>query len=193
MLSRVELKDDPEGAVKLQQAFTLRSLGTPEIDPPPEIPMFDNKDLMGIEIFDDLDARLASALDVAPIAAELQQKARAVAAYVASGNDARTTVDKVVRGKAVQAFQVYATTAAMPVRNHWMGGALAGNYGTNYWFRTMVNYGGIWGNTGNEVLYVTPVSDSEGQPLHGSKSYVIHFPADGPPREWASPALESQR
>jgi hypothetical protein len=35
--------------------------------------------------------------------------------------------------------QVYATTAAMPVRNHWMGGAPAGNYATNYWFRTMVN------------------------------------------------------
>jgi hypothetical protein len=28
MLSRVELKDNPDGAVKLQQAFTLRSLGT---------------------------------------------------------------------------------------------------------------------------------------------------------------------
>jgi len=35
MLSRVELKDDPDGAVKLQQAFTLRSLGTPEIEAPP--------------------------------------------------------------------------------------------------------------------------------------------------------------
>jgi len=182
MLSRVELKDDPDGAVKLQQAFTLRSLGTPAIDAPPAIPMFDNKDLMGVEIFDDLDARLASALDVAPIAAELQQKARAVAAYVASGNDARTTVDKVARGKAVKEFQVYATTAAMPVRNRWMGGAPAGNYGTNYWFRTMVNYGGIWGNTGNEVLYFTPVSDAEGQPLLGSKNYVIHFPADGLPQ-----------
>jgi len=182
MLSRVELKDDPDGAVKLQQAFTLRSLRTPEIDAPPEIPMFDNKELMGVEIFDDLDARLASALDVAPIAGEMQQKARAVAAYVASGNDARTTVEKVVRGKAVKEFQVYATTAAMPVRNHWMGGAPAGNYGTNYWFRTMVNYGGIWGNTGNEVLYFTPVSDAEGQPLLGSKNYVIHFPADGLPQ-----------
>ena len=182
MLSRVELKDDPDGAVKLQQAFTLRSLRTPEIDAPPEIPMFDNKELMGVEIFDDLDARLASALDVAPIAGEMQQKARAVAAYVASGNDARTTVEKVVRGKAVKEFQVYATTAAMPVRNHWMGGGPAGNYGTNYWFRTMVNYGGIWGNTGNEVLYFTPVSDSEGQPLHGSKNYVIHFPADRLPQ-----------
>jgi hypothetical protein len=182
MLSRVELKDDPDGAVKLQQAFTLRSLGTPEIDAPPEIPMFDNKELIGVEIFDDLDARLASALDVAPIAGEMQQKARAVAAYVASANDARTTVEKVVRGKAVKEFQVYATTAAMPVRNHWMGGAPAGNYGTNYWFRTMVNYGGIWGNTANEVLYFTPVSDSEGRPLHGSKSYVIHFPADGLPQ-----------
>jgi hypothetical protein len=182
MLSRVELKDDPDGAVKLQQAFTLRSLGAPEIDAPPDIPMFDNRELMGVEIFDDVDARLASALDVAPIAAEMQQKARAVAAYVASDSDARTTVDKVVRGKAVKEFHVYATTAAMPVRNCWMGGAPAGNYGTNYWFRTMVNYGGIWGNTGNEVLYFAPVSDSEGQPLEGSKSYVIHFPADGLPQ-----------
>ena len=56
MLSRVELKDDPDGAVKLQQAFTLSSLGTSEIQAPPEIPMFDNKELMGVEIFDDLDA-----------------------------------------------------------------------------------------------------------------------------------------
>ena len=169
-------------APKLQQAFKLSSLGTPEIQAPPEIPMFDNKELMGVEIFDDLDARLASALDVAPIAAEMQQNARAVAAYVASGNDARTTVGRVLREKAVKEFQVYATTTAMPRRNHWMGGAPAGNYGTNYPFRTMVNYGGIWGNTGNEVLYFTPVSDSEGQPLDGSKRYVIHFPADGLPQ-----------
>jgi hypothetical protein len=85
MLSRVELKDDPDGALKLQKAFKLSSLGKPEIKAPPEIPMFNNKDLMGVEIFDDLDSRLASALDVVPIAAEMQQKARAVAAYVASG------------------------------------------------------------------------------------------------------------
>ncbi len=47
--------------------------------------MFDNKELMGVEIFDDVDATLASALDVAPNAAAMQQKVRAVAAYVASG------------------------------------------------------------------------------------------------------------
>src|SRR4029434_5981235 len=75
MLSRVELMGDPDGAVKLQKAFKLSSLGKPEIKAPPEIPMFNNKDLMGVEIFDDLDSRLASALDVVPIAAEMQQKA----------------------------------------------------------------------------------------------------------------------
>jgi len=42
--------------------------------------MFGNKDLIGAEIFDDADAKLASALDVAPNAAPMQQKVRALAA-----------------------------------------------------------------------------------------------------------------
>jgi hypothetical protein len=181
MLSRVELKDDPDGAVKLQKAFTLRSLGTLEIKAPPEIPMFDNTDLMGVEIFDDLDSRLASALDVAPIAAAMQQKARTIAAHVASGKDARASVDKLLREKVIKEFQVFATTKAAPYRNHWLGGGWAGNYGTDYPLRTMVNYMGIWGNTGDEVRYFGATRDSDEQTLDGSKSYVIHFPADGLP------------
>jgi hypothetical protein len=181
MLSRVELKDDPDGALKLQKAFKLSSLGKPEIKAPPEIPMFNNKDLMGVEIFDDLDSRLASALDVVPIAAEMQQKARAVAAYVASGKEARTRVGKLLREKCVKEFQVFATTKAAPYRNHWLGGGSAGNYGADYPLRTMVNYMGIWGNTGDEVRYFGAMRDSNEQPLDGSKSYVIHFPADGLP------------
>ncbi len=181
MLSRVELKDDPDGALKLQKAFKLSSLGAPEIKTPPEIPLFDNKDLMGVEIFDGLDARLAGALDVAPNAAEMQQKARAVAAYVASGDEARAAVSEVLNEKAVREFQQYAMTKTMPIRNHWMGGTAAGNYGTDYTLRTSANYVGIWANTGDEVLYFLPVSDSDGQPLDGGKSYVMHFPADGLP------------
>ena len=58
MLGRVEIKGDPEGAVRLQQQFKATALGTPLIVPPPAIPMFDNTDLIGVKIFDDIDARL---------------------------------------------------------------------------------------------------------------------------------------
>lgn len=74
MLGRVELKGDPDGAVKLQRAFKATALGKPEIADPPAIPMFDNQKLIGVEIFDDVDGKLASALDVAPNAAEMQQR-----------------------------------------------------------------------------------------------------------------------
>jgi hypothetical protein len=57
------------------------------------MPMFNNTDLIGVEIFDAADATLASALDVAPNAAAMQQKVRAVAAYVASSQEARAAVD----------------------------------------------------------------------------------------------------
>jgi hypothetical protein len=101
MLARVELKDDSRRAVELQKQFALASLGTPTIAPPPAIPDFDNKELVGAEIFDDVDARLSSALDVSPIAAPMQQKVRAVAAYVASGSAARGAVDKRLRNRVI--------------------------------------------------------------------------------------------
>jgi hypothetical protein len=61
--------------------------------------MFDNGDLIGADIFDDVDAKLSSALDVSPnAAAEMQQKVRAAAAYVESGKEARAAVDAQLRG-----------------------------------------------------------------------------------------------
>jgi hypothetical protein len=182
MLGRVELKDDPAGAVKLQKAFKLSSLGTLKIKAPPEIPMFDNKDLMGVEIFDDLHTRLADAIDVGPLAAQLQQKAGSVAAHVASGEEGRKAVDKLLREKLIREFQVFASSKAAPYRNHWLGGGRAGNYAEDYPLRTMVNYMGIWGNTGDEVVYFGGMRDSDEKPLDGSQSYVMHFPADGLPQ-----------
>jgi len=58
MLGRVEIKGDPEGAVQLQHQFKATALG-PLITPPPAITMFDNTDLIGADIFDDVDARLS--------------------------------------------------------------------------------------------------------------------------------------
>jgi hypothetical protein len=177
MLARVELKDDPEGAVKLQHAFKATAQGTPQIAAPPPIPLFTNKELIGVEIFDDIDAKLASAMDVAPNAAEMQQKVRAVAAYAASGADARAAIDAKLR-KIVPEFQEYAFTKSAPYRNHWVGAGRTGNYGTDFWLRTTVNFAGIWANTTDEVIYLVATRDADEQPLNGSNNYVMHFPAN---------------
>ena len=177
LLGRVEIKGDKERALKLQQAFKATVSGTPTIKPPPAMRMFDNKNLIGVEIFDDIDTRLSSALDVAPNAAEMQQKTRAAAAYAASSQEARAKVDAQIR-KIIPEFEEYAFTKSAPYRNHWVGGAAIGNYGANYRLRAVANYAGIWANTIDEVIYFVATRDSNEQALNGSSSYVIHFPAD---------------
>lgn len=181
LLGRVELKGDPDGAVRLQQAFKVTALGKPGIAKPVALPMFENKDLIGTAIFDKVDATLASALDVAPNAAEMQQKVRAVASYIGSGKDARAAVDAQLK-KVVPEFQEYAFTRSAPYRNHWVGGAAIGNYGANYWLRTTANFGGIWANSIGEVTYFAATHDADEKLLNGSNSYVMHFPADRLPQ-----------
>jgi hypothetical protein len=181
MLARVELKGDPESAVKLQRQFKLTALGQPVILAPPEISLFNNKDLIGVEIFDDVDTKLASALDVAPNAAEMQQKVRATAAYVSSSKEARAAVAEQLK-KVIPEFQEFAFTKSAPYRNHWVGGGLTGNYGKDYRLRTSVNFAGLWANTVNEVIYLIATRDVDEKPLDGSKSYVIHFPVDKLPQ-----------
>ena len=181
MLARVELKGDPEGAVRLQKAFKVIVNGTPVIAKPVAIPLFDNKDLIGVEVFERSAAILGSALDVAPNAAQMQEKVRAVAAHVASGKDARAAVDRLLRTKVIPEYKEYAMTKVAPVRNGWLGAAPSGNYGVDYRLRTMVNLMGIWGNTAEEVIYFGAFQGPDGKPLDGGRSYVMHFPPDGLP------------
>jgi hypothetical protein len=181
MLGRVEIKGDPEGAVRLQHLFKATALGTPLIAPPPAISMFDNKELIGAEIFDDVDARLSSALDVAPNAAEMQQRVRAVAAYVATSKDARTAIDGELRG-IISQFKADALTKTAPYLDHWLCANTGGNYGDNYRLRTAANYAGIWANSPGEVVYFIGSRDANEQPLNGGDSYVMHFPADKLPQ-----------
>jgi hypothetical protein len=155
--------------------------GTPVVEKPVPIPMFDNHSLIGVEIFERSADIIASALDVAPNAAEMQQKVRPVAAHVRSSPTARAAVDTLLREKVIPEFKVYATTKVGPMRNQWLVPATAGNYGRNYRARTMVNLIGIWGNNTQEVIYLGATQDRDCQPLDGGKSYVIHFPADGLP------------
>ena len=121
---------------------------------------------------------LASALDVSPMAAEMQQKVRAVAAHVATGTGARSAVDTLLRGTVIPQFHEYVFTKSAPFRNHWVGAGETGNYGRNYRMRTTVNFAGIWANTTDEVIYFASTRDAEDRPLNGSSHYVLHFPAN---------------
>jgi len=183
MLARVELRGDPESAATLQKQFKVTLLGKPSIKPAIAVPNFTNRELIGVEIFDNADAKLASAPDLSPVAAEMRKKVRAVAAYVASSADARASIDGQLRSKIISEFQEYALSQRMPYRNHWLGGGVAGNYGADYRLRTAVNLLGIWSNSSAEVMYYVASKDAEENWLHGSKSYVIDFPAGKLPED----------
>lgn len=179
LLGRVELRGDPDGAVALQKAFTVTTVGAPTIAAPPDLPMFGNEALIGVEAFDMAETLFSSALDVSPHAAQEQQRVRAVTAHVASGPSARQSVDRVIREKVVPRLKDYAFTKAAAEHDHWIGGASAsGNYGIDYWLRASVNYAGIWANVSDEVIYFIANRDINGARLDGGASYVIHFAAD---------------
>lgn len=182
MLGRVELKGDPQGAEKLQHAFKVSVIGKPKIAKPPALAAFDNKSLIGVDLFDNANGLLASALDVAPNAAELQAKVHAVANYVSSGKDARAAVTDQLK-TIVPKFQEDVLTKTAPYKNHWLCGAFGGNYGTKFEQRTAANYAGIWANNPAEAIYFPASRDSNEKLLDGSKNYVIHFPADALPEK----------
>lgn len=72
MLARVELKDDPNGAVALQHAFTASAPADIAVAPQADLPDFDNHALIGVEIFDHVEDLVTSAFDVSPAAASHQ-------------------------------------------------------------------------------------------------------------------------
>ncbi len=180
LLARVELKDDPDGAVALQHALTLRSLGTPTIPETVDVPEFDNASLIGVELFDHADALLRSAPDVSPVAAQMQARARDVARDVLDPT-ARAEIDAVLRDDVIPRFRQYAVSGAGTVRNHWVGTTVIGNYGDDVAIRTAANYVGIWANARHEVVYFVTTSDADGHPLDGSSTYVLDFPATAHP------------
>lgn len=181
LLARVEIKGDPDGAIALQKQFKLTPLGDVSVSPAPNVPAFNNAKLLGAEAFDNVDAVFASALDVSPVAARMQQEGRYVASYVASSQNARAEIDRLLHDKIDPDFVENAVARMGSVRNHWAGGAQTGNYGKDYKLRTAVNYAGIWANVTDEVIYFGASRDANDKPLDGSKSDVIHFPANSLP------------
>ncbi len=174
MLARVELQTDVEGAVALQRQFTMSTLGEPEISAPSSLPEFDNQSLVGVEIFDHAEELLSGALDSIPVAPEMQAKVRAVARF-ASDPARRDTLEGIIRETVVPRFLKFAVTEAGSFQNNWLGVLVGGVYGDDYWIRTAANLVGIWANTTHEVIYFVATTDGDGEPLDGSRTYVIEF------------------
>jgi len=174
MLARVELKTDREGAIALQRQFALTPLGKPDIETAPPMPAFNNKELLGVEIFDNVETILTSAQDVSPVAAQLQAKVRDVA-RLAQDAAQRSVLDKLIREQIVPEFLTYAVTQSGEFKNNWLGTLGTGNYGSNYWMRSSANLVGLWANTNDEVIYFVATKDADGQPLNGNNDYVINF------------------
>ncbi len=178
LLARVELKDDPDEALRLQREFTVESLGEVSVAPPPSIPDFENASLLGVEIFETVDEVLESAIDVAPGAAEAQVGVRSVASFVAASEDNRSEVEALLRDKIVPGFLGSIFTETTPLVNGWVGGIETGNYGSDYLKRTVLDLAGIWANTSAEVVYFASTMEADGTPLDGSSSYLLHFPGE---------------
>lgn len=145
MLARVELQTDWDRAVALQRRFTMSTVGTPDISAPSDLPLFDNRTLAGLEIFDYADDLLSDTVDTIPVAGSMQAKVRDVA-RLASAPEQREALQAILRDKIVPRFLTFAVTEAGVYQNNWLGTLVAGIYGDDYWTRTAANLVGIWAN-----------------------------------------------
>ena len=115
----------------------------------------------------------------------MQAKVRAIAAAIGDPAE-RARIDALVRDKAFKDF-----AAATPyigrgtIRNGWARPACCGHWGDDWLTRTTVNFGGIWANVFEEVLYYRGALDSTGASLEADGSYTLTFPADALPDAFA--------
>ncbi|MBH0188798.1 MAG: DUF1254 domain-containing protein [Nitrospira sp.] len=142
LLGRVELKTDPAGAMALQKQFALTPLGKPVIQPAAPMATFGNEELIGVELFDNVEAVLTSATDVSPIATQMQAKVRGVAQQ-AIDPKLRHILDQFIKREVVPQFLKYAVSQSGVFKNNWLGTLGTGNYGSDYWKRSSANLIGL--------------------------------------------------
>ncbi len=186
VLSRVELGTKRDEAVALQRKFEFHATGEPALPTIPKTVMFDIESLPGVEAFDSADAALDSEVDLNPGMEKLQANARAIAKAVKDPTE-RQRVNQLIQTKALADFK-----KAMPIlgdgttRNNWVLASTMGVYGRNWLLRTLVNDGGIWANTFDEVVYFKGFVGPDGTPLSGDHAYTLHFTKEQLPAQYAT-------
>ena len=185
VLARVELGSDWDGAIALQHQFAFKGTGTPKLPKIPDTPIFEMNQLPGVEAFEAAERALDSEADINPGMEQLQAKTRAIANALKDPAE-RARIDRIVRGKAFDDFH-----KALPrighgtFGNRWAVAARSGAYGDDYLTRTLVNYGGIWANVREEVVYYKGFMDESGKQLNSDHVYTLTFPKDNLPAKYA--------
>ena len=186
VLSRVELGANWDDAVALQQQFTFSTVGQPALPTIPKTLMFDIEALPGVEAFDSAELAFDTETDINPGMEQLQAAARGIARDI-KDLATRARMDQVIRAKAFADIKKATPTLADgTTRNGWVLASTMGVYGNNSLLRTIVNYGGIWANTLEEVVYYKAFVDPAGTPLSGDHAYTLHFAKDQLPPHYAT-------
>lgn len=185
-LSRVELANNWDEAEALQRKVVFRASGQPALPVIPKTIMFDIESLPGVEAFDSADAALDSEADTNPGMEKLQARTRAIAKAIKDPAE-RKRVDQVIKTRALDEIKKLSPTLNDgTVRNGWALPKTIGVYGHNWKLRTLVNLGGIWANTFDEVIYYKAFVGPDGKPLSGNNSYTLHFTKEQLPVHYAT-------
>jgi hypothetical protein len=186
VLLRVELGKDWDEAIALQHQFRFEIRGSPTPPAVPRTPMFDIEALPGVAVFEAATLALDSEADINPGMEPIQATARAIAEAVKDPAE-RARVEAVIQGKALHDFAAAAAVIGRgKVRNGWGRAACCGHFGDDWLTRTVVNFGGIWANVFEEVIYYKGMVDSGGARLDPTKVYTLTFPADDLPSKYAT-------
>lgn len=186
VLIRVELGKNWDEAVKLQRLFAFRATGKPAEPTPPTFPDFDTDRLPGVALFDNVPAVLDSEADINAGMTDVAAKARAIAAGIKASPAERERVDRVIHDKAMADFAKASPNIGHgTTKNHWIRPAVSGVYGSDWLGRTLINAGGIWANTMEEVVYYKGSLDADGVQLNGTNTYTLTFPKDDLPPKYA--------
>jgi hypothetical protein len=60
--------------------------------------------------------------------------------------------------------------------NHWrLIGSPIGTYGTDYYRRALIAFGGLGANVMEDAIYPTAFTDDQGRPFDSGKKYVLHI------------------
>jgi hypothetical protein len=185
VLARVELGANWDEAVELQQQFTFTATGRPAIPTIPRTPLFDLEKLPGVEAFDAAAAALDSEADINPGMDGLQAITRSIARAVKIRSE-RGRIDRIIRERTLtELANAGAILGNGTIRNGWVRPATAGVYGGDFLTRTLVNFGGMWANVFDEVIYYKSALDSTGAAIHGDHVYTLTFGANALPSAFA--------
>jgi hypothetical protein len=184
VLLRVELGANWEEAIALQHRFSFEMHGSPAEPPVPRTLMFDTDALPGVEAFDSALLALEEP-DFSPLE-DMQHAVRTIVAAIVDPVE-RARVDGIIRNAALKQFAAAAAIIGRgTIRQGWARPACCGHWGSDWLTRTTVNYGGIWANVFEEVLYYRGAIDSTGAPLVADGSYTLTFPASDLPEAYAT-------